>query len=319
MLQPPPEPVHVAYSIWDLSDSYNAIAGVALISLLENTKSHVVIHLLYDEKLHTDFPAYTENYKKYLCIQERYNCEVLFHHVDAPEWLHSLPSVRYYSFGTFLRLFLPEIVPWLDKIIYLDCDICVDTDIVDLWNFDLKGKSLGVDTLKFNAGVIIMDLQKIRKEHELAKETLTFLNNHPRTKLLDQDALQHVFKDDVVFFNRLYNITTDFHDTYAEKRGIFHYTWTKPWKVWRGGECPEMTFWKYYSKTPWANFPYFVKALAECSDLSLQHANTSAERLLYYPLKYRIHYLLKFIFSFTRIHLRELKVKTLDCIRKHET
>ena len=55
------EPVHVTFSIWDLSDSYNAIAGVAIVSLLENTKSDVVIHLLYDEKLHADQPFYSKN------------------------------------------------------------------------------------------------------------------------------------------------------------------------------------------------------------------------------------------------------------------
>ena len=313
------ESIHVAYSIWDLTDSYNSIAGVALVSLLENTDEHIIIHLLYDEELHKESHEYTQNYKKYIEIQNRYNCEIIFHHVDAPEWLHTLPSVRYYSFGTFLRLFLPDILTDVNKVIYLDCDICVDTDITGLWNFDLSGKSLGVDTLKFNAGVIVMDLDKIRKDRELAKETLTFLNEHPRTRLLDQDALQYVFKDDVAFFDRSYNITTDFHDDYSEVKGIFHYTWTKPWKVWRGGEYPEMVFWKYYSKTPWADFQQFVSALASCSDLSHQHATVSAERLLYYPLKYRIQYVWKFIMSFTRIHFRELKIKTLDKIRKHET
>ena len=42
------ESIHVAYSIWDLTDSYNSIAGVALVSLLENTDEHIIIHLLYD-------------------------------------------------------------------------------------------------------------------------------------------------------------------------------------------------------------------------------------------------------------------------------
>ena len=302
------ETIHVAYSIWDLSDSYNAIAAVAIVSLLENTNSNVIIHLLYDKNLHVDSLSYSENLQKYLEVESKYNCEIVFHHVQAPEWLHTLPAVRFFSFGTFLRLFIPEILENVIRVIYLDCDVCVNTDIKALWGLNLDGKSIGADTSKFNAGVLVMDLERIRRNHNLSKEALIFLNEHPRTPYLDQDALQYVFKDDICFFDRMFNLTTSFHNDWKGKEGIFHYTWTKPWKIYVGGEWSELLFWEYYSKTPWANLPSLVSVLASCSNLSILHATLSAERLLYYPFKYRLSYMWKFVITFIRIHFRELKV-----------
>ena len=307
--------IHVSFSVWDLSDSYNKYAGVALVSLLENTHSHVSVHLLYDENLHADSPTYSENKQAYRDIEEKYGCEISYHHVDAPEWLHSLPSVRYYSFGTFLRLFLPDVLPNVNKVIYLDCDVCVTADISDLWVFDLNGKSIGVDEQNFNAGVIIFDLDKIRQNYNLAKQTLEFLDKNPRTRLLDQDALQHVFKDDYSTFDRMWNITTPYHSDYAGKNGIFHFIWTKPWKVWTGGTFAEHEFWRYFAKTPWGDdIEKLADAFANCSNLSLPHAKESANRLINYSLTYRLRYWLLFTQAFVSLHWRELRIRVKDLV-----
>ncbi|MBQ8692167.1 MAG: hypothetical protein IJ520_03390, partial [Synergistaceae bacterium] len=41
--------------------------------------------------------------------------------------------------GALYRLFMPEVLSGLDKVIYLDCDIVVNMDIAELWDIDLGG------------------------------------------------------------------------------------------------------------------------------------------------------------------------------------
>lgn len=307
--------VHISFSIWDLSDSYNKYAGVALVSLLENTSYPVCVHLLYDENLHQDLPSYSENKQAYRNIEGKYGCKIYFHHVNAPTWLHNLPSVRFFSFGTFLRLFLPDILPNISKVIYLDCDVCVTADIAELWSFDLSGKSIGVDDILFNAGVIIFDLNKIRQNYDLAKQTLEFLNDHPRTRLLDQDALQSVFGNDCSIFDRKWNITSPHHNEFTDRDGIFHFTWLKPWKVWGGGTFAEYEFWRYFSKTPWGDdVVKLSSAFANCTNLSVDDAKVSADRLIYYPIIYRLKYWVLFTLGFISLHWRELIVRIKDWI-----
>lgn len=307
--------VHVSFSIWDLSDSYNKYAGTALVSLLENTSCPVCVHLLYDKNLHSNLSSYSENKRAYRNIEVKYGCKIFFHHVDAPSWLHNLPSVRFFSFGTFLRLFLPDILKNINKVIYLDCDICVTADIADLWSFNLSGKSIGVDDTLFNAGVIIFDLDKIRQNYDLAKQTLEFLNAHPRTRLLDQDALQSVFENDCSVFDRKWNITSPHHKEFTDMKGIFHFTWVKPWNVWNGGTFAESEFWRYFSKTPWGDDVVKLSSeFAHCTNLSVDIAKESANRLIYYPIIYRLKYWMLFTLGLISLHWRELLVRIKDWI-----
>lgn len=42
-----------------------------------------------------------------------------------------------FTIGAMFRLMLPEVLPNLNKIIYLDADIFVNTDIKELWDIDM--------------------------------------------------------------------------------------------------------------------------------------------------------------------------------------
>lgn len=314
-----PERIHVSLSIWDLADTYNKYAAVTVVSLLENcsTPNLVHFHLLYDEKLHIDSPYYKLHHEYYASIQKKYGCEITFHHVTAPNWLQDLPSVRFFTFGTFLRLFLPDVLQDVDKVIYLDCDVCVSADVAYLWNFDLSGKAIAADNkTSFNAGVLILDLKKIRSDYQMAKMALGFLNDHPRTKYLDQDALQVVFSGDISMFERKWNVTTPYHSAFSYKSAIFHFTWIKPWNVYCGGTYAELEFWKYFSKTPWGSeFPQFVHALATCSDLSLSMADDTSKRLLCFSVGYRVNYLAVFVLGLIRINVREFCIHLRDIFK----
>lgn len=72
----------------------------------------------------------------------------------------------------YARLFLPELLPQLDRILYLDCDLLVDADVSVLAELPLDGAVVaaaldeearnpaGAPT--FNSGVMVMDLRAMR-------------------------------------------------------------------------------------------------------------------------------------------------------------
>ncbi|MCL7043482.1 hypothetical protein MKW94_006290 [Papaver nudicaule] len=52
-------------------------------------------------------------------------------------------SPKYISLLNHLRIYLPELFPHLDKVVFLDDDVVVQRDLSPLWNIDLGGKVNG--------------------------------------------------------------------------------------------------------------------------------------------------------------------------------
>ncbi|RWW45757.1 hypothetical protein BHE74_00048404 [Ensete ventricosum] len=51
---------------------------------------------------------------------------------------------KYLSILNHLRFYLPEILPKLSKVVFLDDDVVVQKDLTSLWTIDLKGKFVPV-------------------------------------------------------------------------------------------------------------------------------------------------------------------------------
>ena len=106
-------------------------------------------------------------------------------HVRVPDFSHLHISPTFasrLSIATYHRLALPELLPGRDRILYLDADMLALTDLTPLWETDLHGCAAAVvqdyflGTEKrwerlglphpeyFNAGMMLMDLDRWRKE-----------------------------------------------------------------------------------------------------------------------------------------------------------
>jgi lipopolysaccharide biosynthesis glycosyltransferase len=129
--------------------------------------------------------------------------------IDEPELL-ALEGRDHISRATFYRLALPRIVPAdVDRILYLDGDLIAVRDISRLWRTDMRGRALAavhdawIDAVSFaerwalapapgayfNAGVLLIDLARVRAQGLFAA-TLEFLvANRPGLAFMDQDAL----------------------------------------------------------------------------------------------------------------------------------
>jgi lipopolysaccharide biosynthesis glycosyltransferase len=170
-----------------------------------------------------------------------------------------------YTEAASLRLLLPELLPKLDKILYLDCDIVVRQDIAKLWNETDLGdnylaavyeaaiegqaerfRALGCDPARyFNSGFLLMNLAQMRNEK--VSEKLLEACRVPYLEFPDQDALNQVCQGRVLPLNPLYNsirtffipqFKPDFVRQYGEglweqvqKEATIHYTGGKPWNL----------------------------------------------------------------------------------------
>jgi lipopolysaccharide biosynthesis glycosyltransferase len=131
-----------------------------------------------------------------------------FHEVPA-DWIKGLPVGRYTG-TTWYRSFIPEILPHVDRILYMDIDTIVVDSLEPLWQVDLAGlyvaavtnvlppegferpEALGLDGphAYFNTGVLLLNLGEMRRDRCTAA-ILEFGRSH---ELLwpDQDALNVV-------------------------------------------------------------------------------------------------------------------------------
>ncbi len=202
----------------------------------------------------------------------QHGCALILHEVDVSGF--DIGPERMTYVGTLLRLLVPNILD-CDKVIYLDCDLAVNMDLKEMWGIDLAGNSvagsvdegisdtysksqirriMGKDTDYLNAGVMVMDLKKIRENHDLFNESLDYLDSHPKAKMRDQDALNYIFLDDKLTIDRKYNrlaSSVSAEEGFGDK--IIHFTGKKPWKVIRSDVYDE--FWRYFLMMPWMTDP----------------------------------------------------------------
>lgn len=136
--------------------------------------------------------------------------EIDFLEVDDAR-VAGMPTVAGITSPMWYRVFLPELLPEVERVLYLDADVIAVDDLRPLWETDLEGNwvgavtnvfqldhlhrpwELGIDPREyFNSGVLLMDLEAMRREG-----VATSLAEHarglgPDTMWPDQDALNAV-------------------------------------------------------------------------------------------------------------------------------
>ncbi len=190
--------------------------AVVLQSIVDNMKEPADVHVLcrgldqaYYQQLHDFFPEFN----------------FFFYNFDLIDYGDKLRMLSHTTVSTMDRLFLPELLADLDKVLYLDVDILVRADVAKLFNIDLGNNVIAgkrtklktwrnpvrlitraslslppeeawvlrrrlhdtVDLTKgtFNAGVLLLNLKAMRDE-EFTKNHL-YLIEH--CAFNDQDVL----------------------------------------------------------------------------------------------------------------------------------
>lgn len=178
--------------------------------------------------------------------------------------------VTKWSYTTYYRLFLSEMLPDCPRVLYLDVDILVCDDLCKIFDLDMQDKAIacvkdvclcddagceesrlrladsGHDmTSYFNAGIAMLNLDKWRRMGNLAEILEQTFCELPNLVYPDQDILNHMFRHDKFMLHRRWNYLTPQlvnstlpAETEAENKsmvaegdfGIIHYAGVKPWR-----------------------------------------------------------------------------------------
>ncbi len=238
--------IEIAYAIHDYTKKYYEYLGISQVSVMENTGEKLRFHILCDDTL-------TEKAREELRgICEGYGQKISFHDIALDECIDIEALLTSgYPEGILYRLYLPKLLSDISKIIYLDVDIMANGDISDIWQYDILGYSiagrwdpplLGYKELEddakkkampfwestdwnryINSGVLVMDLDRMRKGHDLVEEAIDFWNRFGMM-YPDQDVLNYVFRDEKCFIPIEFNLP---NRVYTPLRtGLFyHYTY----------------------------------------------------------------------------------------------
>jgi lipopolysaccharide biosynthesis glycosyltransferase len=224
-------------------------------------------------------------------------------------------STSHLTAATYLRLQLPSILKDIDRVVYLDCDLIVlkditalhDTDLLhfplaaclDFWltgdppfappivgwgvgewhRFLSEVVSIADHGAYFNAGVMVMDLDKFRATG-LMRDAEAFLERtNYKTVYVDQDALNHIINGAFVRLDLRWNMLGNRRATKNADRAtstpvslshadpwIIHYAGPrKPWSF----EGRRMTMWHrrfWQEAAESAVLPLLVRAFLKICD-----------------------------------------------------
>ena len=167
--------------VYCFDDNLALPGAVTILSLLRSNPAGVRVHVL------TDPDPKCRSLIEAIAARENGDLRVMDDAPDKQAGFDDRSDYGVASTATYRRVFLPELLPELDRVIYIDADTVVPGDLRALWNTDLAGKAIGAardpwmvtnEVIRgefpdgyFNAGVMLADLAAWR-EHEVTARSL---------------------------------------------------------------------------------------------------------------------------------------------------
>ena len=249
-----------------VDDTYIPFLAVSLQSLVDNSsdKNKYEIKILYTHVSEENM----QKIKKY----EKENIKIEF--VDLSNNLQKvqgkLYTRNYFTSTTYYRLFIPELYPQYDKVLYIDSDVTILTDIAGLYNQEIGDNLVAaipdgaVQTIEvfqeyvekvigvidynnyFNAGILLMNLKELRK-YKFQEKFLYLLEKVKYEVAQDQDYLNRLCKGRVKLLDDLWN-KMPIMGISDKKPNIIHFN--LGFKPWHFDDIPyQEYFWEYAKKT----------------------------------------------------------------------
>ena len=262
--------------------NYLPHCAAMLQSLIANAEGNEINVYLILDNVSTEVLAMSIEYLWHICP----SLNIL---KADPDDVVGFPVNGHATVATYFRLLLPGLLPnKLNRVIFIDSDTIVTTNLRELWNTPLQGKALAavpdhwlscrdhgyVHGEYFNAGIMLIDLVRWRSTDILGKGR-EFANANPhRLRHWDQDVLNHVFNDDWLPIGErwnacphLYGLLPEFNLDPAEltateklaisNPAIIHFAGPGPVKPWNARCIHPLKdhYLQSKSKTPWAEQP----------------------------------------------------------------
>ena len=261
-----------------VDDNYVPFLAVSLESLVAkiSEENFYEIRVLYTKL--------TDEHQKALKKYEKKNVSVEFVNLNEKidRIANKLYTRDYFSMTTYYRLFLPDLYPDLDKVLYLDSDTVILYDIANLYNIDLGTNLVGaipdgsvastkefqdyvelVVGLKahknyFNAGIMLMNLKELR-EYRFQVKFMYLLDTVKFKVAQDQDYLNRLCKGRVTIIDNEWNTMPAANPEIRSKNPkLIHYNLSfKPWHL---DNVPyEEYFWDFAWQTEFYDEIRYIK------------------------------------------------------------
>lgn len=242
-------------------ENYVNYMATAIVSILKNANISDELHFyILCNKI-------SEKSKKYLRTLNKFkDFYIEFFDIDINDFKHFPAGGAHISNTTYFRYKIAEMLPELDKIIYLDCDIIAKQSLADLFNTDISNYYLGgiedvgyyywrffnpekyihIESFYINAGMLLINM-KAWRDNNLYKKLIDYTNKEANNiKIGDQDVINCVCARQIKKLDYKWNVQDSFYRKLepslnhnkkqifdaAKNPAIIHYTSKfKPWNT----------------------------------------------------------------------------------------
>ena len=193
--------------VFAIDDRYAPMLHVTIRSIIANASSDDTYHF------HIMYEELSDEYQKSLKSLATENCSIKFSFIgDKIKKYAKTMHYKYYgSNAIYYRVFIPELFPEYDKVIYLDADIVANANVAEFYRTDLGDNYIGgvlceivngipvfIDYAKkflglgkdkpcyFNSGVLLMNCKKMREDNFI-KQFFEIANSFKLEICPDQD------------------------------------------------------------------------------------------------------------------------------------
>jgi len=205
-------------------DNYVPYCGIMLTSLFENNKQENIKVYVLTGGLNNN------NKKLFDKLADKYSQSIDIITVDNNTFKECpiRQEIDHVSIAAYYRLAVSELLPTdLNRILYLDCDIIVNTSLTELYTTELTGYACGVvadeafmvdapyerlsipktiESPYFNSGMLLINLD-YWKEHDVMRECMDYISkNASRLAFHDQDTLNAILRGKVKYLDIKYNL-----------------------------------------------------------------------------------------------------------------
>lgn len=209
-------------------DAYAPHCGTMLHSALARrahagTRVHV---------LHADLSG--ENRERLEQVVERAGSTLNWLRIDATA-LAGFPSQQFHI-ACWYRVLLPQLLPGVPRVLYVDSDTIVLDDLAALWDQPLDGRlfgavvnplypfmpdrarllGLGGPADYLNSGVLLLDLDRMRAAG-ITDRLRAYAGEHPSNAYPEQDALSVVCRGQWLALHPRWNVQTTLYDLSAAR------------------------------------------------------------------------------------------------------
>lgn len=243
-------------------DNYSTYAGVVIASILTNANKEDILHFYILDGGISDIKK-----QQILKLKTIKDCQINFVKINENDFTDykSVCTHKYITLPAYYRLKLASLLSEVNKVIYFDCDIIVNSSLNELFNIELDNNliagvlDINKQILKknpnyINSGMLVLNLDTIRREN-IEKQFLDYTKTNFETiKLGDQEIINNVCKGKIKIIDDTWNVqSSNFtnRSSYIKHPNIVHFVAkNKPWSG-NSFSYHKNLYFKYLQFTPW--------------------------------------------------------------------